>query len=281
MIEICLDSKKFAQKPEVHETALVSTVIASKRKLISFDEFIKALASGQTYTPGLFKESIRKAKNWIGQQIFVADIDSDNISLAELQIKCNCFALQPAVIHESFSSTEDCKKWRVIFISNKLITDPADALSLLRAIKNHFKSDGAVVDLARLLYGTTPDKIRFTSETYFNINDIDLLSYHKEFVSEHPETSGNGLPSKSKNTFKSKAYLNIVEMSILHSNTSRYQRLWHGTRKLTQSGMFDALTIEKEIKRIVRKTKEFDDYDKNINEIILNAVHWGQTRIWD
>lgn len=280
MIELCLHSKKFTQKPEIHETALISTIIASNKKIIDFNEFVKALSSGQTYTPGLYKDSIRKAKNWLGQQIFVADIDSNNILLEELQIKCNNFVIPPAILHESFRSTEECRKWRVIFISKNLITDPADALSLLRAIKNHFNSDGAVVDLARLLFGTTSDKIRFTSETYFNIKDIDLLSYHQEFVVEHPESTGK-LPSKSKRTFKARALLNKVEMNILYSNASRYQRIWHNTRKLTQSGWFDALTIEKEIKRIARKTKEFEDYDKCIDEIIKNSITWGKTRIWD
>lgn len=280
MINLSLHSKRFNQKPTTEETALISTSIANNKKTITFDEFIKALGRGQTYTPGIFDGGIRKAKNWLGQQIFVADIDSGNISFDELQIKCNDFVVPPAIIHESFSSTENFKKWRVIFISENLVEDPAEALSLLKLIKNHFNSDGAVVDLARMLFGTTPDNLRLSRETYFNINDIDLVPSIKEFVREHSESSG-GLPEKTKQTRRAKEILFRVEISILYSNESRYQRVWHGTRKLTQSGLFDSLTIEKEIKRIIKKTGEFEDYDKNIEEIIKNSICWGKSRIWE
>ncbi len=167
MIKTCLDTKGFTTKPTQPDAAKISNKIANQSQEISFDEFVAAISNGQTFTMASgFKDCKRAMANCLGLQIFAADIDKDNLSYQQLTKLADAFEARPAIIYESFSSDINTRKWRVIWFAGEVITDPVTCLGKLRRIKEHFKSDAAIVDVARLLYGTTKDKVHLAKEIY-------------------------------------------------------------------------------------------------------------------
>lgn len=282
MIEICIDKQHFSAKPTTIDTAIISSRIAEHSVVVTFEEFVHALRNGQTWTPGTFKNGIRKSSKWRQQQVFAADIDSNNLLYGEIIDLVKTFDLPAAVIHESFSSSAECHKWRIIFISDKSVIDPVDALAILRKIKLHFDSDAAIVDLARLLYGTTSNKIHFAEENYFNYHALDLSDFHKA-----PDTIANvaisRLPEKSKINKKSKFILAKVQRLLRLVPESRYQAVWHSARLMTQSKLFSEKAIRYEITGVAAISSKFDldSWDKNIDDVITSAISWGMAHTWE
>lgn len=282
-INLSLDNQKFSAKPGPKDAAMISTRIASCNTSILLEELAEAISNGQTYCPAAFKNQIRKAANWLNQQIFVADLDESNLSYDSIVNLCNSFEetykLAPSIIHESFSSTTDNHKWRIIYVLEQPSEDPRFCLALLSTIQRHFNSDKAVVDLARLLYGTTADKLHYCQ---YNLMPIEQLSL--ELILESARSSQNftidnfkekPLPATTKMTKQTQFEIIRMQRSFLHSDKPRYQLVWHATRKLAQSGLFSEKIITQEILRACHMSKKFEDYDKDINLIIENAITWG------
>lgn len=282
-INICLHPQEFTSKPGKVDAGLISASIASHNQTINFQEFVDALNSGKTWAPGTFKKDTRKAINWQSQQCFVADIDNDNHSQAEIETMCAEFDLPVAIIHESFSSNEAHRKWRLIFISKTPVTDPATALALLRKIQQHFNSDTAVIDLARLLYSCY-NRVRMAKEVYFTIDDsLKLHEYLKPVVGRSDTKVLESFPETTDiNNKKCQMLRNKAMMSMRYIGTQpRYQVLWHTTRLLAQSGLFSAKDIISIMNYGIKKSGKFADYDKDTNEIINTAMAWGKRHAWD
>lgn len=282
-ITLSLDSEKFEQKPQKMDAALISSRIASCPVSITFNDFVSALRSGQTYAPATFKNETRKSSKFIQQQVFVADIDDRNLSLADIQELCSTFDLPVSIIHESFSSSNEQHKWRIIFISDSAVSDPVDALAILRKIKTHFDSDPCTVDLARLLYSTTAEKVHVAEPNFFKYKSLDLEDFHKAPAKINGQKAIDRLPDNSKRTTKAKHLLNIAIRRIMICQDSRYQAVWQATRMLTQSKYFSYDAIKYEIEKAAHTSRTFDlkGWDKNLNDVIDSAIKWGMAHTWD
>ena len=278
-LQTCLSTKRFTAKPTKVDAALVSTQIAGQSKVISDSNFIEAIKNGQTFTLSAgFKDNIRKAANFKGIQIFAADIDDSNYSLKEIQEKANSFSLgEPFAIYESFSSTEETKKWRVLYVSDQLVTDPSIALAILRKIRNHYDSDRAIIDLARMLYGTTKDKVRqYTGHAFnpFTLNLTEELNVKKNVDSKpYYKTPGKD----KKFTKKFEQVKKEVRYTFLYSDESGYMTIWHGARKLAATGIVSSNTIKNMIFAWIEQAERFNGYhrsDEEIEQLIENAINW-------
>ena len=277
--EVCLSKTKFDSKPGKLDVGLISSSIAAQRTTVSFEQFVKALGNGQTYTPAVFKKDKRVSREWQSQQVFAADIDHDNLSKADIAKLCAAFSVKPSIIHESFSSTPEARKWRVIYITDKPVTDPAQALCFLRAITKHFDGDTAIVDLARMLYSTTKDKIHHSTLNLVDLNKIDLGEFHRT----PPSTKNLGTPKKNKTTANANAYLRYIVNQIKYAKGPRYQIIWHNTRKLAQKGWYTEETIQKAVIGGLLSAVHYtiEDYDRSIPELIQNGIAWGSKHVWE
>lgn len=113
------------------------------------------------YEVGQKKASIRN-KSFVSTQIFAADVDHGNFTVAEIKKMMNSceVKLKPAMIYETQSSREGDRRYRVVFISNRLV-ESADEFSKVQSYlmyvfskdcyKEH-KVDVTCKDACRIFY---------------------------------------------------------------------------------------------------------------------------------
>jgi hypothetical protein len=231
MIKLCLDTVGYMSKPIGIQSAQMSGRIGSCSTEITICEFASAVTNGQSFATAVaFKNNKRKAVNWLGQQVFGVDIDKADYakSTDELLEFANQLEIKPSIIYESFSSSEAQRKYRAIYITCDVITDPALALGFLRYLVKHFKADPACVDLARIFYGTQ-NKQTLCIDEQASIADISKCQVkadaqqhitHKAAITKETVNDLTPLEALRVNNLiqEQKTYL-------ANNNQSRYERL--------------------------------------------------------
>lgn len=142
-ITLQTDSVSYKHKPNHNDiSAIKPRLSASKPVNLTLKELEQRILSGITYTPAILKGG-SKAENWQYQQVFCIDIDNEDknaskpkkgekavkkqsktpLDVSEVLKRCESWNITPALIYETFSSTPDWLKFRIVFISNQIITD--------------------------------------------------------------------------------------------------------------------------------------------------------------
>lgn len=176
MIELSLHPTKFISKPIGKEAGFISYQLPKYKCTIDEAIFKSALENGQTWS-ALFAEK-RDIHNWLGQQLFAADIDNNAElqSLEQIVYICERECIEPFIIHESFSSKPEARKWRVIFRTEELVQDIGEALGIQRCLADLFGGDSAVCDVARLYYGTNKPITYFDKDAILDVAELGELN---------------------------------------------------------------------------------------------------------
>lgn len=91
-------------------------------------------------------------KDWQSQQVFTLDFDG-GITPNEIIDRCKKLAINPNLIYSTFSDTPDQRKFRVLFILDKPITDYKIAKWVQLGLMKLFdESDKSCKDLCRMYY---------------------------------------------------------------------------------------------------------------------------------
>jgi hypothetical protein len=278
-INTCLSPISYKNKPTSLDAGLISSSIASYPKELSFCQLVSAIKKGQTFTTACkFKGSQRKSSAWQNSQIFAADIDEGNLQLSQLTKKLIGFDIPLSIAYESFSSTEDNKKWRLLFISLNPVDKPEIALAILRKIKNYFGSDPAIVDLSRIFYGTTNLKVKLAQESYFDPSTINLSTYFSPINNNNSTFEYYKLPLENKKlNLRDKERVTYALQSLKSKQTSRYMSIFNCACKMAAIGKLSKDTIVNKILFTVLRTPRFNDYDRTeyeIKNIIINSINW-------
>ena len=130
-----------------------------------------AMEQGRTVQGALLRDKLNDSdeeKNtdnrFIKQRLFCVDIDNTGkqqlTSIEEIQSVCNAAGITPAIIAESFSSSEKLRKYHVFFVTDEPVTDVKQARKILLYLQKVFEgaADSSCKDPARIVYGTAPDK---------------------------------------------------------------------------------------------------------------------------
>lgn len=214
---------KTFSKATQQQASVMKRVSTNSVETLTINEFQQSIRDGYSFHPGIFnhtKDTVVQ-NDWVQQEVFVADIDHGNLSLETLYdlINASPVELKPAMIYESHSSCAELRKYRVIFISDKVITDAVDAkliqkyLVLLfgKPYMEQMKVDYNVVNLDRLFYGTTADKILHVEDVTFE-SDALIEFCHNNLIEEdylnlkvvNAPFHARSKNSKSKKTTKAK-----------------------------------------------------------------------------
>lgn len=130
------DSVSYKHKPKNNVSEIKPRIAGSAAVSITLDELERRILSGISYTPGVLSGG-SKAENWKCQQIFCIDIDNEDktapkgekrksenpLDVAEVLKRCENWGILPALIYETFSSSPEWLKFRIVFIGSEVITD--------------------------------------------------------------------------------------------------------------------------------------------------------------
>lgn len=149
-----LSEKAYAAKPQGPEVG------AMRRAFRAFEgsihELAHALAIGHAFMCCEAEGGVDAAA-WRGQQLFALDFDQkgDAITLSDVVDRMECYGLAPAFAYETYSSTEQCRRFRVVIASDARFDDAGGAADTVGALLELFpEADQACSDLARMFYGT-------------------------------------------------------------------------------------------------------------------------------
>lgn len=187
MLKLTLDIKGYTSKPAQY-TGIITNRIAKNICTITEQEFCNKLEQGYTWCPGIFASNKRSNATWLEQSLFAVDIDGGNHSLESLLTICETQCIEPLIIHESFSSCSQDRRWRVIFKVEEPVYDgqKARAISLtlasyfnkddeLKSKKEKSDADKKIADLARLLYGTNKPIAYFDEDAVLDPDQMSLV----------------------------------------------------------------------------------------------------------
>lgn len=202
-ITTMFDSEPFKKKPTGKEIGKIKDRIESlKLAPYSLETIKQNIISGYTSIPAGIKGD--GEKNWKQQQIFMVDIDNvikvngknqkllltDNrhVSIQKVIKFCETIGLPPTFIYKSFSYTEECHKFRLVYVLEKPVYD----VEIAKGISEFFKEklsplniDEAPTNLESMFFGGT--EIVYSSDVFYNAvkEEVEVEEIEYEIVQDY------------------------------------------------------------------------------------------------
>ncbi|MDD3142510.1 MAG: hypothetical protein PHX08_26595, partial [Lachnospiraceae bacterium] len=141
--------KHFSNKPHGYEVPEVQKNLTKTE--IEINELADGLSHGASFKPALLNGT--KSADWIQQQLFALDFDHDT-TIQEQLSKCKELDILPCFGYTSFSHTEQEHHFRLVFCTDKVITDVETRNKLQNTLISIFdKSDNVTKDCTRIFFG--------------------------------------------------------------------------------------------------------------------------------
>lgn len=164
-----LDSVPYSTKPKGRGIGALKIRLSEQPPTaFALEDFAEKVTQGYSFTPAVLMGG-SKAENWQYQQVFGIDIDNEDktvkgshdktraaepLTVEQVLIRCNEWGIKPALIYETFSSTPEWQKFRVVFISETAVTEKQRAANILKSFMAIFpECDPACKNLDRLFFG--------------------------------------------------------------------------------------------------------------------------------
>ena len=208
-VKLMLDTKKFDNKPTGFETGGVQKRISQTE--IEIEDLAIGLCNGMTCKPALLNGT--KSVDWVQQQVFALDFDHDTTIEKELQ-NCNRLGIQPVFGYTSFSHSEEEHHFRLVFLTDEVITDVDKRNKLqITLIKTFDKSDKVTFDCTRIFYGGKGKfPIQPNYDARINADDIIEKYYKDEYtIKDKPKSIKSKKKVTSENPLTNIDYMQNID----------------------------------------------------------------------
>lgn len=159
MFELCIHPMRITSKEQaLDNVGKITNELPSYKGFFDYIELTEYLSNGHTWCGGIFDPEIKKAKNWIRQQVWAIDVDNSTsipIKVDELFYHYLDLGFPPCFAYHSLSSTEEKPKFRMVWITEKPITRPQIAINFKRwlIVNSMGFADSCTINLDRLYFG--------------------------------------------------------------------------------------------------------------------------------
>lgn len=175
-IKLSLDTKGYKEKPKGEEIKGINNRLVKNQQCVEIGKLADLVGNkGYSFCPAVFSNQRRRADNFLEMQLFVLDFDG-NVSIKEIEERAKEYGLEIAFKYQTFSSTEEVPKFRIVFINDVPVTDRRAAEIMLRMLLKLFhEADQCCKDVSRMFYGG--------KEVIGEIGEgcINILSLTREF----------------------------------------------------------------------------------------------------
>lgn len=254
---------------------------------IGSDEFANLVGQGCSFSCGHF-DGERKAAKWQGQQLFAVDIDDldSPTPIQAIGIIRELFGVEPTLVYNSFSSTATNNKYRLVVAADEVITDPIICVAVLKGLVRHVQADKACTDLARLFYGTTPNKIISWSND--RINTYILYGFANKYTSKPQVPRRN---TELAYCLKDLSQPQLWELStklkhrreaLLHGDGSRYVKLEDFCYWLMNRNFMSPELAKYIVYNLIESNPDLAhqyvaDWDKDYQDVSDKIIDWCET----
>ena len=228
-----IDTVGYKKKPANREIGAIRNRLSGSGAHIETNIYslAKYMEQGVTVQGALLRDKLEANEDtdsrFIQQQLFCIDIDNTGerqLTTPEaIQSVCNAAGITPAIIAESFSSSEKLRKYHAFFISDKPVKDAETARSVILHLQDIFEgaADPACKDPARIVYGTAPDKQVIISGGY---TPIEALTAPEPKQQRQESTPAPAPQSKAKhNNSEYQQAEPVVLLGMIDVNALSYE----------------------------------------------------------
>lgn len=196
-VNLMLDTEKYTKKPTGYETGGIQQRIQQTE--LEIEDLALGLCNGMTCKPALLNGS--KSVDWIQQQVFALDFDHDTTIEEQLHI-CSTLNINPVFSYTSFSHSNMNHHFRIVFVTDEVITNIDKRNKLQITLINLFdKSDKVTYDPTRIFYGGNGKQpIQQNYDSRINADAIISQYYKNEYEISKPivvNRSCNNLATKT------------------------------------------------------------------------------------
>lgn len=149
---VSIDSQSYSRKP-VKEAGIIRKRAAENWMSIDINDLADLVGNkGHAIVPGHLIGGER-AENCTEMQLFVLDFDNGT-SFVEIADRCNMYGLRISFAYRTYSCSDSCDKFRIVFVHETLIQDPYVLKIAIQMLHKIFpECDRSCKDLSRLFYG--------------------------------------------------------------------------------------------------------------------------------
>lgn len=178
-VEVLLDDKEHTIKPQGKEVGRITKALPQGRRTLSVYELADYLNRGCTIKASLLSSTTKNS--FISSNIVALDVDNKKsyTTIDEFMKLTGEAQLKPFMIYETFSSTDEHQRFRVLYRFNRLITDINEINKLYNYVWSLFPEVDLdySVDYSKILYGGK--KVVLVNSSINNMPDLSNVSFIK------------------------------------------------------------------------------------------------------
>lgn len=322
-IDVSIDYEPFDHKPDdrqyrdfsdrrgkpLSEVKILGSRVGGKTEELEFEQFAQKVAiAGHTWSPFLFNKcpetgkTRRRADLFAQCQLIGLDFD-DNTSVEYLVKKSEESLLKPNLIYETFSSTEQTRKYRLVYILDQPQFNAFEVGLKIKKVLSIFpEADKVCKDMARLYFGSNKGIVLFNDQHTNEIVIDDQFREEQEQVTLaaterfKEESNGTGFVygdiELQKELIKtlSEAQIEFIQRRLVYfveriyaqnknSKISRYELIFDAAEKLTGIKGLTGVNIENVLVNAIAQSPYFSDWGYDPLEVISAAMRWKTQRI--
>lgn len=197
-IKIMLDEVSFKQKPNSEDVSKIQMRLKNNNclKEVTLEELLDFIGTGHTIIPAVMLGGT-KSENWVEQQLFEIDIDNTDDEIITPKNIINILnenGVYPFGYYYTFSSTNEKPKFRLMFRTEKIISDINQAKFIIQTLVDFIpQADRACVNVNRLYHGTNAEEkkvIMLDKEAIITLENI--IQIYKNPEDEKRKKKDNG-----------------------------------------------------------------------------------------
>ena len=236
-VKVTTHWKVFTKKPTDAEVSYVRSIFHTEVKSVSIKELANIFSAGRTIACGVHyatdeMNAIREkekdlppkqqqkfyisSKTFNQQQVFAVDLDDGNLTLDEIKAKMKAIDIPYAIIYKTLSYCEDDKRWRIVFVNDKIIYSEKDVNAIytyliwkLHEGKEYTDSELAKIDLS----GTDVARLTFGAKEVVEVNEGATCSLLADAKNEVNQLLADDFFKKVRLAKSKEAQLKKVETS--------------------------------------------------------------------
>ncbi len=133
-VKVSIDGAGYSRKPVQGEIVKINQRIANNSRELDVKEIADMVGNkGHTFCPAVFSKGKRRKENFLQMQLFGLDFDT-GVSFEQVKGIAKEYGLSIAFAYQTFSSTKDNPRFRIVFVHDVPVTDSHAAEIMLKML---------------------------------------------------------------------------------------------------------------------------------------------------
>lgn len=152
-VEVLLDSVCYNKKPADKTIGAITKRLPKNKQLITLEDLAQATVNGRSWKASVLSDT--NNGSFVSSSLVALDIDNKESYTSIEDFMALNHKYQPCFIYETFSSTSDHNRFRVVYAFDKTITDYNEMVALYEEVKAQYPTVDIdpSVDPGKILFG--------------------------------------------------------------------------------------------------------------------------------